>query len=753
MNNRELTYYSLANRAEMRRIEELADNTPQETFIALGFEKKHFHHLWIGANNEAFISTVSFITDLKKLNTKLTTQLKRYNEKDNLNINSTKDWLKHTKFIFQDEYNKTQKEIFLEVIEWCKEQLIVDSDTPKNIGAKQQNEPDIIFNKSDPSSHLFYDFYKNIGWVDKIEKNTGLIINPTHSFELLKKKRLGLFEQEKENFIKERKVKGIDTSSKEMDTLYKVWLSSELKTMDDNFSTNEETISNQIEINKYRQFVKDEIQNITQYYNVEKINTGYVNKYLEIYEAMFQEHLKVFDSNQEPNQVTINLLLNQDHEYHKGFTNEWQDKLLDLIEKKQDIHPYLRKIYVNGFMKIKCDAKRYDNKMNTIPINKAHIGFLNFIHGVGLICQNIREYLQLNYKLKVSEITPDDYNISGNYFGEFKTFSIESNNSLPMKKEQDISYYLLDFEKNRIQNTSDYKTFKSTIEHHGFFLVNKAKIYTPEMAYILTKKEIRGKTLSNKNNKIVKIKTIKTYDYLTSYLSGYNNGIEFFKKNFAVSPNILYGENAFAYVDDLHENYVHIQHHNMEEGWKFIKEQCPFIINRKIINQYGYYSGIVNEVDQLRKKYPVPFTDFEKCNVKEKEDSKELLEEPKQAQKKVKSKNEKLLEALSNYEFSKLPKLEEIQGKQYNLIELLCKNDIPYQIAMLDHLGFFEHLQDKHTKTKEQFYKLVSEILSTSKRGIKGNYLVLNPNSKEDRTRYTADTHTKQVKKDFNKLK
>lgn len=262
MNNRELTYYSLANRADLRHIEGLADNTPQETFIALGFEKKHFHHLWIGANNEAFISTVSFITDLKKLNTKLTTQLKRYNEKDNLNINSTKDWLKHTKFIFQDEYNKTQKEIFLEVVEWCKEQLIVDSNTTQNIKAKQQNEPDIIFNKSDPSSHLFYDFYKNIGWVDKIEKNTGLIINPTHSFELLKKKRLGLFEQEKESFIKERKVKGIDTSSKEMDTLYKVWLSSELKTMDDNFSTNEETISNQIEINKYRQFLKEEIQSV-----------------------------------------------------------------------------------------------------------------------------------------------------------------------------------------------------------------------------------------------------------------------------------------------------------------------------------------------------------------------------------------------------------------------------------------------------------------------------------------------------------
>jgi hypothetical protein len=183
------------NRAELRHIEGLADTTPQETFIALGFEEKHFHHLWIGANNEAFISTVSFITDLKKLNTKLTTQLKRYNEKDNLNINSTKDWLKHTKFIFQDEYNKTQKEIFLEVVEWCIERLNETKTDTKSNSLNKGNKPSITFNKAAPDDHVFFDFYKKIGWVDKIEKETNLIINPTHNFTLLKERRLRVFEQ------------------------------------------------------------------------------------------------------------------------------------------------------------------------------------------------------------------------------------------------------------------------------------------------------------------------------------------------------------------------------------------------------------------------------------------------------------------------------------------------------------------------------------------------------------------------------
>lgn len=132
MNNRELTYYSLLSRAEMRHIEGLADNTPQETFIALGFEKKHFHHLWIGANNEAFINTVSFITDLDKLSMTLQGQLKSYVRKNGYGFEedkgdfyttylARKNWLKHTIFIFNNEYNKTKNEIFIEVVKWCKD--------------------------------------------------------------------------------------------------------------------------------------------------------------------------------------------------------------------------------------------------------------------------------------------------------------------------------------------------------------------------------------------------------------------------------------------------------------------------------------------------------------------------------------------------------------------------------------------------------------------------------------------------------
>jgi hypothetical protein len=116
--------------------------------------------------------------------------------------------------------------------------------------------------------------------------------------------------------------------------------------------------------------------------------------------------------------------------------------------------------------------------------------------------------------------------------------------------------------------------------------------------------------------------------------------------------------------------------------------------------------------------------------------------------------NDQLKNKLTKYAFFELQKVKELkEEKQTKLIKLISSNDAPFQVAMLSYLGFFEHLIENYSKTKEQLYSDVSRILEKSKRNIKGNYLVLSPNSKEDRTRYTADTFTNQVKKEYKKLK
>lgn len=130
MANREITYYSLLSSENLQHIESVADEMNEQSFVTLGFEEKWFPHLWIGANNEAFLEYLSHQTDLKKLDRILEEQLKLYarkkgegfeqNEEDlNKIFEARKDWLNHTIFICKNEYNKTKNEIFSEAVKWC----------------------------------------------------------------------------------------------------------------------------------------------------------------------------------------------------------------------------------------------------------------------------------------------------------------------------------------------------------------------------------------------------------------------------------------------------------------------------------------------------------------------------------------------------------------------------------------------------------------------------------------------------------
>lgn len=130
MANREITYYSLLSCTNLRHIESVADEMDEKAFFELGFEDKWFSHLWIDANNEAFLEYISFQTDLNKLDMILREQIKLYAKKQGegyeqnkgdfyKTYKARKDWLNQTIFICKNEYNKTQKEVFNEICIWC----------------------------------------------------------------------------------------------------------------------------------------------------------------------------------------------------------------------------------------------------------------------------------------------------------------------------------------------------------------------------------------------------------------------------------------------------------------------------------------------------------------------------------------------------------------------------------------------------------------------------------------------------------
>lgn len=179
-----------------------------------------------------------------------------------------------------------------------------------------------------------------------------------------------------------------------------------------------------------------------------------------------------------------------------------------------------------------------------------------------------------------------------------------------MKK--DTRFWLTTFFEEQEQTKHEYKVFKREIENNGCFKVktetDTVKIYTPELAVIFTSNKLSARNMDTKTETI-----INGWDYLNTYIEAYKEGEQYFETEFKVSPNTLYGANAEQYVRDIHLNFFHVQHTGTNEGWSYVKKQYPIILTHKAVKEFGYYSGIVNKVEEQVKKYPRLFATFDKC--------------------------------------------------------------------------------------------------------------------------------------------
>jgi hypothetical protein len=179
-------------------------------------------------------------------------------------------------------------------------------------------------------------------------------------------------------------------------------------------------------------------------------------------------------------------------------------------------------------------------------------------------------------------------------------------------KKKDIRYWLTTIYNKEAQNTDDFQKLKYLIETNGHFIINSlndsVKVYSPELALIFCSNALPAQNMDTKTET-----TINGYEYIKTYLEGYKKGEQYFEDKFKVSPNVIYGENAEQYVRDIHLNYYHVQHTGTIEGWGCVKTSYLFILTHKGIQEFGYYSGIVNKVDEQRKNYPKQFATFDKC--------------------------------------------------------------------------------------------------------------------------------------------
>lgn len=308
-------------------------------------------------------------------------------------------------------------------------------------------------------------------------------------------------------------------------------------------------------------------------------------------------------------------------------------------------------------------------------------------------------------------------------------------------KQIDIRFLLTTFIEGQEHTKHEY--LKREIEQHGFISIKvdselqNIKIFTAPLAVILTSKILRVQNMDDQTET-----TINGWNYLNTYIEAYKEGERYFEAEFKVSPNTIYGANAEQYVRDIHQNFFHVQHTGINEGWGYVKKQYPVILTHKAMKEFGYYSGIVNKVEEQAKKHPQLFAAFEKCE----------HNLPKQTE----TKTDKLKAELGKYGFFYLPKVMQLsEPNKQKLVELISTNSLPYSIAMFDFLGFLKHIENEHFKTKYKLNIGVAKWFNSDKdgRAVKGNISSLSDYSTENKNKYTAHTHKEKVNTDYQKLK
>ena len=277
-----------------------------------------------------------------------------------------------------------------------------------------------------------------------------------------------------------------------------------------------------------------------------------------------------------------------------------------------------------------------------------------------------------------------------------------------MKKSttiEDDPLYLLE---GRIQFL-DYEKLCNQIDKNGFIPVRDEagkliKIYSRWIICIILPEKVG----------VIKIETateefVNGFDYLKDYIKGYFEGIEYFKREFGISPDSFYKSDK--YIPDLQENYFisRQKEYGESRGWESIKDSVnPLVFNHASIKNFGYKSGIVRGVEELKEKYPVSFKDFEKLDT----DS-EILDRPKISMRRVRSFI--LAEAYNRGEF----KIKDCTEKEFNkIIKEKFNNDKPrstYQTVRstykgeMNYLNFLANMKVRYSREYEYAMKIFKD--------------------------------------------
>ncbi len=292
-----------------------------------------------------------------------------------------------------------------------------------------------------------------------------------------------------------------------------------------------------------------------------------------------------------------------------------------------------------------------------------------------------------------------------------------------MSKKPDKKYFLSGFDIK--QPPMQFNLLKSQIDEVGFFeagtKTERVKIYSPGVAYILSSNKLFVKDLTTKETKY-----IDGTSYLNGFMEAYKEGQEYFDERDSkkVAKNL-----AIQYENDTNTR-----------AWSYAKESNPLLISRKVLKEYGYYSGILSKLDEFVNENPDLFFE-EKAEVNSDSSGNNRND------------IEKIKVKIKEYGFLTLPKVKVLKDDSYEyLVRLIVNSQWPYRIAMFDYLNFLAHLRKEYFKNNdERNEKLAEWFGSGNPDDIRKNISSLT--KKPSSNRYTAYQHKEKVREQYLELK
>lgn len=162
------------------------------------------------------------------------------------------------------------------------------------------------------------------------------------------------------------------------------------------------------------------------------------------------------------------------------------------------------------------------------------------------------------------------------------------------------------YEKATVQSLQYYKKSFAASGYSMSIGLNEqgaAKVYRPELALDLSTKK---PTYNFHADKII---FVNGREFMSKFEMAYNSGKQYFETMFPNPEVMLCGSSADKFVKKLKTKYFDIPVGVIHRGWIFVKNSWSDL-NDESVEQFGFYSGVVNSVDELISNNPDSFVGF-----------------------------------------------------------------------------------------------------------------------------------------------